>query len=59
MGSCEPYLVCNFSQTGEPSKILIAGFVSLVLIAPLVRRLAIEKLESRKYDGERAREDRG
>jgi hypothetical protein len=40
-------------------KILIAGFVSLVLIAPLVRRLAIEKLEPRKYAGERARDDRG
>jgi hypothetical protein len=29
-------------------KILIAGFVSLVLIAPLARRLAVEKLESRR-----------
>lgn len=30
--------------------ILIAGFVSLVLLAPLVRRLVIEKLESRRGD---------
>jgi hypothetical protein len=29
-------------------KIKIAGFVSLVLIAPLARRLAVEKLESRR-----------
>jgi hypothetical protein len=29
-------------------KILIAGFVSLVLIAPLARRLDVEKLESRR-----------
>ena len=28
--------------------LIIAGFVSLVLIAPLARRLAIEKLESRR-----------
>jgi hypothetical protein len=33
-----------------PMNILIAGFVSLALIVPLVRRLVIEKLESRQDD---------
>jgi hypothetical protein len=44
----DPSLLRNQSNWRTNMKILIAGFVSLVLIAPLARRLAIEKLESRR-----------
>jgi hypothetical protein len=44
----DPSLLRHQSNWRTNMKILIAGFVSLVLIAPLARRLAIEKLESRR-----------